>query len=839
MTRKLLVFMFILTSAAWAGKYHPAIQYIFPLPGSALLPTKATIILRLHHEYLDSLKNINSLISVNGDTPYPGQTFFSTDEHTIIFKPSRDFQNGEKITVTIQTSQFDSWDFTYEFTVASHSPNTIPGLLKSESSRPEQAPNQKNSGEVRVINGVAVPSDFPTIETIVTGETAPGLIFYASNFRTEGFGNYLIMCKNDGTPYAYRRFDNVGNSANFVLHPTGVMSAYFFGPAHHVVLDNNLNIIDEYNPGHGYLGDDHELVILENGHALMIVEQHVAIDMSQVVEGGQQNANVQGNMFQEFDKDKNVILEWRTWDHYRLEDTIGRSLRDSNIDYVHMNSVYPDYDGHLIVSARHLNEITKIDRQTGEIIWRLGGVNNEFEFINDDIRFSHQHHCRPVPGQPNHYTMFDNGNTRSPNYSRAVEYELDLEKMTAEKVWEYRYEPDRQAYMMGSVQRLPNGNTFIDWSTTTPVKACEVTPDGEKVFDLYSHGASTYRSFRFEWNEMFDVPLLMLENYGYNINLIFNKFGDPNVAYYNIYQSTTPNNFVLLDTTSKTWYTAVELPNNKTHYFRISATYTDGSESDFSELVSTYVQYTLPGLNIVKNGEFENGSYWSLQRNDGASAIGSIRDETGYTVRITEPGGQLSDIQLQQENLMLMKGTEYTFEFDAYAETIRPIRMKIEKSTSPNTDYARLGAISLSPMKKHYSYTFKMENNSDTNARLAFHCGLYGSDVTFDNVVLKEGLEPSEVIYQTESLFDFRLYANYPNPFNASTLIKYSLPKDSFISLKVYNLQGQEVAVLVNEEQNAAEHVVKFHSDGLPSGIYFYQLKTGNYLVTQKMMLLK
>ena len=201
--------------------------------------------------------------------------------------------------------------------------------------------------------------------------------------------------------------------------------------------------------------------------------------MSTIVSGGQTDATVQGNMFQELDKDKNLIFEWRSWDHFKFQDAEEIELTGKIIDYVHMNSIAIDYDNNYIISSRHLSEVTKIDRQTGEIIWRFGGVNNQFEIINDDLEFSYQHCVRPVPDKPNYYTMFDNGNKRNPRYARAVEYRLDTTNMAAAKVWEFRYSPDRYSYMMGSVQILPNDNRFIDWSTALEMRACEVTPDGE------------------------------------------------------------------------------------------------------------------------------------------------------------------------------------------------------------------------------------------------------------------------------------------------------------------------------------------------------------------------
>jgi hypothetical protein len=89
----------------------------------------------------------------------------------------------------------------------------------------------------------------------------------------------------------------------------------------------------------------------------------------------------------------------------------------------------------------------------------------------------------------------------------------------------------------------------------------------------------------------------------------------------------------------------------------------------------------------------------------------------------------------------------------------------------------------------------------------------------------------------------FSLSQNYPNPFNPATVIRYIIDKKQFVSLKIYNILGKEVATLVNEEKPAGEYTVEFDgssvADGLPSGIYFYQLRTANYTETKKMTLLK
>ncbi len=85
----------------------------------------------------------------------------------------------------------------------------------------------------------------------------------------------------------------------------------------------------------------------------------------------------------------------------------------------------------------------------------------------------------------------------------------------------------------------------------------------------------------------------------------------------------------------------------------------------------------------------------------------------------------------------------------------------------------------------------------------------------------------------------FSLDQNYPNPFNPSTKINYSIPEKSFISLKVYDILGKEVAALVNEQKPAGSYEVNFNASGLASGIYIYKLESGGNILTRKMLLMK
>jgi len=108
-----------------------------------------------------------------------------------------------------------------------------------------------------------------------------------------------------------------------------------------------------------------------------------------------------------------------------------------------------------------------------------------------------------------------------------------------------------------------------------------------------------------------------------------------------------------------------------------------------------------------------------------------------------------------------------------------------------------------------------------------------GSAYVYTNFIV--GIEDEH----PEIPLSFRLKQNYPNPFNPSTTIKFSLPSSGYATLKIYNVLGEEVAVLLDKEITTGTYEVEWNADGFTSGIYFYQLKTGSFVQTKKMILLK
>jgi hypothetical protein len=111
-------------------------------------------------------------------------------------------------------------------------------------------------------------------------------------------------------------------------------------------------------------------------------------------------------------------------------------------------------------------------------------------------------------------------------------------------------------------------------------------------------------------------------------------------------------------------------------------------------------------------------------------------------------------------------------------------------------------------------------------------------DVELKNIAFlsKNGSKKSDA---TEIPTEYKLSQNYPNPFNPSTMIEFSIVKPEFVSLKVYNILGQEVATLVNEVKNPGTYSVRFDASHLSSGVYIYRLQTESFTATKKMILQK
>ncbi|MFC2137837.1 aryl-sulfate sulfotransferase [Bacteroidota bacterium] len=792
-----ILIFFLLSMISFAQIQLPKLQYVHPKDNSTHINTNASIVFGFNQPLTnEQITSLSVEVKTSNNIIYPIQIVSARQNKTLVIKPLESFMPGEKIFVTLKSenilSEFESFSFsvsenTWNEKIKEQISELKNSILKSTSIK---TTNSLNADE-NIINGVAVPSDFPTFRPSIDGITAPGYLFLSNWTGTP----YIMILKNDGTPIYYQKVE--GLSIDFKVQPNGLLTRHIRNDfSAYVSMDQLYNIVDTFMCQNGYETDEHDIILFENGNALIIGKESRLMDISQVVEGGRTDATVVGNHIQEIDKNNNVVFEFNCWDNFDISGAAEIDLTGFTIDYVHMNSIAIDYDSNILVSSRHLSECTKINRQTGEIIWRLGGKFNQFEFINEDIMIDYQHDFNPVPGSPGNYTIYDNGNHRG--YTRIVEYKINTDSMTATKVWEYRHNPDRIVNTMGNAQRLSNGNTLINWSEAGLPKATEVNQNGEVVYEGdFTVNSACYRTFRFEWDGFSPQPYLLVESFPGKIKLIFNKFGDNNIAEYNIYGGTSPTSEDFITSTSNSWIDLTDLENQKTYYFKVTSVDNEGNESGFSNQDSIYVQLPIPGVNLIRNGDFLEGTdHWSFYLFGDADAEGIVNQDSQFVFDIINGGSMEVGVQFRQNNIPLIYGNTYKFEFDAFTDNPRSIVAKVGMDQMPYTNYSNIGTTNLKTENNRYSYEFVMLDSTDLNSRVVFNCGNNNNNVTIDNVSLfiKEKEEEEEVPNQINILSSGSVKTiTFPNPVLDVLTIQYEIVNAGIVRLKIYDLTGKEL----------------------------------------------
>lgn len=327
---------------------------------------------------------------------------------------------------------------------------------------------------------------------------------------------------------------------------------YFLGSGlgQFVVLDDTYKVVDVWQMGNGLKADFHDFQLLQNGNALMMAYLDVPRDMTAY--GGRADAVVIDFIIQELNPQKQVVFEWRALDHLPFSDSY-LPLTGQRVDFVHGNSVELDTDGNLFISLRSTNQILKINRSTGAVMWIFGGKRNQFD-LGGDEGFTDQHDFRRLPN--GNVSLWDNGDRRTPQHARAVEYKLDEVAKKATKVWEYRETPDFRSWHSGNFQRYAVGGGMMSWGGNDRIT--EVNAAKQKQFDaVFPSGSGSYRAYRFPWKATPATPpdLALVGQSDASVNLAMSWNGATEVAQYRILGARTP---ALLQTQTTPLFTAAK-----------------------------------------------------------------------------------------------------------------------------------------------------------------------------------------------------------------------------------------------------------------------------------------
>lgn len=349
----------------------------------------------------------------------------------------------------------------------------------------------------------------PTLEvTTALPTAAPGYVFLGPFSGPSQFGPLIV--DDRGEPVWFHPLPAASGTvatdfrvqtyrdAPVLTWWEGKVSATGSGEGEYVVADSSYTEIARFGAANGYAGDLHEFTITPSDTALIIAATAIPIDLS--AWGGPTNGTLLDAIVQEIHIESGALLfEWQASKHVALEESYFLPS-DGVWDYLHLNSIDELDDGSLLLSSRHTCTLYKVDRQSGDIVWRLGGKNSDFS-MGAGTRFWYQHDARSHPDGT--ISVFDDGSfsVETPNepVSRAILLQPDTTTMTAALVRAEANPDNALAFALGSVQLLADGGMFVGWGTVA--ECSEFAADGTLRFDAsLPGGAWSYRAYRTPWS---------------------------------------------------------------------------------------------------------------------------------------------------------------------------------------------------------------------------------------------------------------------------------------------------------------------------------------------------
>jgi Arylsulfotransferase (ASST) len=417
------------------------------------------------------------------------------------FIPATPFAPGEIVTVTTSLPIAGGAGGTYSFRVAQPAPPVppakraaaprVPGDVWYFASRPDLQP-----AAVEITKpGPAAPGDIflaPQIGPIQQGpeivDPRGNLVWFdplppndaATDFRVQHYERQPVLTWWQGNETA------------------GV------GVGQDVIANGSYQVIKVISAANGLSADLHEFQLTPWGTALITAEYPVYWNASTV--GGSAHEIVLDSVVQEIDIATGLVeFQWDSLDHIPVTASYLRAPKKqygpgNPYDYFHVNSVQLDRDGTLIISGRNTWAAYKVSRQTGAIIWTLGGKHSSFK-MGPGASFAFQHDVHAQAAGDALVTVFDDG--AGPPYvhsqSRAIELALDSKTRTATLVYQREHNPPLLSSYEGDDQQLRNGDDFIGWGEQPYFS--EYTAKGKLDFEgRFVDDNITYRAYRFPWS---------------------------------------------------------------------------------------------------------------------------------------------------------------------------------------------------------------------------------------------------------------------------------------------------------------------------------------------------
>jgi hypothetical protein len=467
------------------GPFLAAALAVFPIPGTTTATTQTQISFR------GTAKPGPVTVTGSRSGRHAGRLRVHSDKAGASFLPNRPFRPGETVSVRSRVKS-------YSFRVGRRPPLST--------TRPADPPGAGN-GEVQRL--VTRPDLLPP--SVVVSQRAPGRAAgYIFLGPKGGHGQDGPMIVDDlGRIIWFHPIPNREEATDFRVQTYAGRPVLTWwqgrltggdGRGEGVIYSENYRPLKRVRMGNGLDADLHEFELTPQGTALLIAYDTL----------NRRGGRVTQAVVQEVEIDSGLVrFEWHSIGHIATSESFRRKPKgDARWDYMHANSVALDAGGNLIVSARQTHAVYKLSRQTGDVLWRLGGKRSDFSF-GEGARFGLQHDARPQPDGT--LTLFDN--SAAPplrKHSRAIRLKLDGRRATLVRA--LLHPAGLLSATQGSAQLLANGNTFTGWGSRRWFT--EYDPNGKVILDgRLAAGNDTYRAYRFAWAGMPDVPPKVVENH--------------------------------------------------------------------------------------------------------------------------------------------------------------------------------------------------------------------------------------------------------------------------------------------------------------------------------------
>ena len=468
----------------------------FPMPGSPVARAETQVTLR--GAPADRL----GVIEVSGERsgPHPGTLRAHSDGRGASFLPARPFLPGERVIVRTALAVEGAKNGDFSFVVA-HRPSfgsrgdgtlnlpPVPPVTvdRFRTRRDLQAPAVRITRRARAAQrGLIFLAPFSP-----KGGTRPD-----GPLITDQHGE-LVWFKpvRRGTAVTDLKVQRLGGKPVITWWEGRFAVGWGYGA--YKVFDTAYRQIATIRPGNGLRSDLHDMQLTDRGTALLLSYDRIKRDLRFI--GGVRHGRVVDNVVQEIDLATGLVLfEWHSLGQIRVTASRTRPTGPRSWDYFHANSVEEDTDGNLSVSARDTCALYKLHRETGAVLWQLGGRGGDFR-MGAGTRFCFQHDARRA-GR-GRISLFDNsaGPPVLRPWSRGLVLRVDESAKLARLERQYRHPAKLLAFNQGSTRVQPNGNVFVGWGGAAPVFS-EFSPGGRLLFEgRLTRGKGNYRAIREAW----------------------------------------------------------------------------------------------------------------------------------------------------------------------------------------------------------------------------------------------------------------------------------------------------------------------------------------------------